>query len=109
MVNRLKYKLPEGAPEAELCYRATKARFYEEYYLWNLTNGDAFLNGAKPVFNLTGTFPFPSLPLLLLPFPFPHPPLLRDSCHPFLACSRLMGAWRAARALRGWCVKGMSE
>jgi hypothetical protein len=61
VLSRLEYDLPEGYktnPDYEECYRATKARFWEEYYLWNLTNLDEVLSGGKANFNLVGPFSY---------------------------------------------------
>lgn len=62
ILSRLVYKLPDGYksdPDYQECYRSTVGMFYDEYYLWNLTNPADFFLGAKPDFNLTG-MPFSS-------------------------------------------------
>jgi hypothetical protein len=62
IMSRLKYKLPDGYkndPDYHECYRSTKGMFYDEYYLWNLTNKAEFLSGTPPHFNLTGPYVYP--------------------------------------------------
>lgn len=59
VVSRLEYELPKGYetnPNFEQCYRSPKATFDEEYYLWNLTNLDAVLQGGRAHYNLTGIY-----------------------------------------------------
>lgn len=42
------------SPDYQACYQSTTGRFPDEYYMWNLTNLPAVMQGAKPEYNLTG-------------------------------------------------------